>query len=172
MKKYLNEGHLGLLFGFLAFIYFLYTGLTRDKINTDNDLTEIKGTYLRYSFKDNTGFRNFTHQYYIWIKEYSNAFQIKADYLRIFDRQEFTTNIRLGDSLNLTIPKRLYETLNSGNKVLVTSIEKQGKIYLNKNEVLEIENDLATSKSDYYLGTMYFVAGLFLYFKRRLNANN
>jgi hypothetical protein len=56
--------------------------------------------------------------------------------------------------------------------VLVTSIEKQGKIYLNKNEVLEIENDLATSKSDYYLGTMYFVAGLFLYFKRRLNANN
>jgi hypothetical protein len=160
------------IWGYYSDFWLSYTGLTRDKINTDNDLTEIKGTYLRYSFKDNTGFRNFTHQYYIWTKEYSNAFQIKADYLRIFDRQEFTTNIRLGDSLNLTIPKRLYETLNSGNKVLVTSIEKQGKIYLNKNEVLEIENDLATSKSDYYLGTMYFVAGLFLYFKRRLNANN
>lgn len=76
MKKYLNEAFLGLLIGVGACIYFLYNGLTKVNVTSPNDLIEIKGTYLRHSFKDNTGFKNFTHQYYVWTANYSNAFQV------------------------------------------------------------------------------------------------
>jgi hypothetical protein len=167
MKKYLNEGHLGLSFGVAAFIYFIYTGLTRDKIKSDDDLVKISGTYLTHSFKDNTGFKNFTHQYYFWTVEYSNPFQISAGYLRLFNKKDFITNIGHGDVLVLSIPKRLEEKLNSEDNVFVTSIESNGKTYLNKNEVLEIERDLSTSNSDYYFGTLYLACGLFVYFRKR-----
>lgn len=167
MKKYLNEGHLGLLFGIVTFVYFLFTGVTRDKITSGNDLFEVKGTYLTHSFKDNAGFKNFTHQYYIWTKEYSNAFQVKADYLRIFKGQDFITEIRRENILILSIPKHLEKKLDSPDNVFVTSIESAGRIYLNKDEVLKIEQGLAASKSDYFIGTMHLAAGMFVYFRGR-----
>jgi len=168
MKKYLNEGHLGLFFGLTAFVYFLFTGLTREKITSDNDLVEIRGKYLRHSFKDNTGFKNFTHQYYIWIENYSKAFQVKAGYLGIFNTQEFLRNVSQGDDLTFSIPKRLIEKLNSADNVFLTSIEGGGRTYLDKNKVLEIEKDLATSNSDYFFGMGFLIAGLIVYLRLRL----
>jgi len=168
MKKYLNEGHFGLVLGTTAFIYFLYTGLTRDKITSDNDLVEVKGKYLRHSFKDVIEYKNSSHQYYIWTEEYSNAFQVKADYLGIFNGRDFITKIKRGDEVIFTIPKRLINKLNSADNVFVTSIQINRRTYLNKNETLDIERHLATSNADYYIGTMYLVVGLFVYFRRRL----
>lgn len=126
----------------------MFTGVTRDKITSGNDLFEVKGTYLTHSFKDNAGFKNFTHQYYIWTKEYSNAFQVKADYLRIFKGQDFITEIRRENILVLSIPKHLEKKLDSPDNVFVTSIESAGRIYLNKDEVLKIEQGLAASNSE------------------------
>jgi len=49
MKNFLNEEHLGQLFGIVAFVYFLYAGLAKDQITSDNDLIKVEGTYLRQS---------------------------------------------------------------------------------------------------------------------------
>lgn len=168
MKKYLNEGYLGLFLGVLAFLYFLHSGLTKEKITSNNDLREIRGNYLRHSFKDNTGFKNMGYEYYIWAEPYTNAFQIKADYLKLFNSQTFLSRVNKGDKIIFTIPKRQIEKLNSDEKVFVTSIEIEGRTYLNKNIVLEIEKDLATSIADYFIGSVYLIAGLFVYFRRRL----
>lgn len=169
MKKYLNEAFLGLLIGVGACIYFLYNGLTKVNVTSPNDLTEIKGTYLRHSFKDNTGFKNVTHQYYIWTSNYSNAFQVKADYLRFFDAEQFATNIKLGDSIVFTIPTNLKTKLNSEENVFVTSILANSVNLLDKNKVLEFEKHLADKNMDYVFAFGFLAAGLWVYFSRRKN---
>jgi hypothetical protein len=175
MKKYLNEGHLGLSVGVIAFIYFISTGLTREKITSDKDLIELKGKYVRHSFTDNEGFQNFTYQYYIWTENQTSTFQVKAEYLRIFKKADFIKEVNPRDTIVFTIPKRQLEKLSTADNVVVTSIESQGQIYLNKNETLGIEKELAKSNTDYYIGTGLLIAGLFAYFRRRLaktTANN
>jgi hypothetical protein len=170
MKKYLNEGVLGLIFGIVAFIYFIYTGLTREKIMSDADLVETRMPYLRHSFVDNEGFKNFTHKYYIWTKHGKRPFKVKADYLGIFKKEDFTKTIQEGDTITFTIPKEQLRLrrFRSDDHYFVTSIESKGTVYLDKDEVLKIETKLAASNADYYIGTMFLVGGLFIYFKRRL----
>ncbi len=167
MKKYLTEGHFGLLFGITAFVYFLYTGLTREKIESEDDLTEVNGKFLNYSFKDNTGHKRLGHEYYIWIDSYQNAFQIKADYLGIFKGIGFINNVRPGDNIEFTIPKFLTKKLNSGENVFVTSVKVKRLTYLSKDKTLEIENELATSYSDFFLAGGFLIVGLVVYIRKR-----
>ena len=168
MKKYLNEGYLGLAVGVIAFIYFISTGLTREKITSDRDLVEIKTPYLRHLFIDKEGFKNFTHQYYIWTENQENAFQVKADYLKIFKQADFLKRVILGDTITFTVPGGQLKKSGTDDHYFVTSIESKGTIYLDKDEVLKIERKLAASNADYFIGTGFLIAGLFAYFKRRL----
>jgi len=87
--------------------------------------------------------------------------------LRIFNGRDFITNVQPGDIVLFTIPKNQQKQLDTSDNVSVTSIESGGRIYLKKNEVLEIEKELATSNSDYFIGTMYLAAGLVVFFRRR-----
>lgn len=167
MRKYLNEAYLGLLLGICVGIYFLYTGLTKEKITSDKDLSEIKGTYYKHSFKDNTGFKNFTHQYYIWTAEYPSAFQIKADYLSIFDSTKFSLDLKSGDSIRFSIPTKLKTKLNSTDNIFVTSIKTNKTIYLDQNKILEKEKQSADSSFDYVISIIALISGIFTYFKRR-----
>jgi hypothetical protein len=168
MKKYLNEGFLGLIIGVVAFFYFIFTGLIREKIASDRDLVEIKTRYLRHSFVDNEGFKNFTHQYYIWTENQKLSFQVKADYLRIFKQADFIKAVVQGDTITFTVPKGQLKKSGTDDHYFVTSIESEGNIYLDKDEVLKIERTLAASNADYYIGTMFLFGGLFAYFRRRL----
>lgn len=168
MKKYLNEGVLGFIIGVVAFPYFIYSGLTREKITSDEDLVEIRTSYLRHSFVDNEGFKNFTHQYYIWTENQKLSFQVKPDYLRIFNKADFIKTVVQGDTLTFTVPKGQLNKSGTDDHYFVTSIESEGTIYLDKNEVLRIERKSSSSNSDYYIGTMFLVVGLFVYLRWRL----
>lgn len=167
MKRYLTEGHFGLLFGLTAFFYFLYTGLTREKIESENDLIEVQGRFLNYSFKDNIGYKRQGHQYYIWIDGYKNAFQIKADYLRIFKGVEFITTVRRGDNVQFTIPKFQTDKLNTEQNVFVTSIKVKRSTYLSKDKTLEIERGIASSYADFFLAGGFLIVGLVVYVRKR-----
>ena len=167
MKKYLTEGHFGLLFGVIAFFYFLYTGLTREKIKSEDDLTEVHGKFSDYSFKDNAGHKRQGHEYYIWIDGYQNAFQIKADYLGIFKGIEFITTVRRGDDIQFTIPKFLTNKLNSDENVFVTSIKVKRTTYLSKDKTLEIEKGVASSYADFFLAGGFLIVGLVVYIRKR-----
>ena len=168
MKKYLNEGVLGLVIAVVALPYFIYTGLTREKITSDEDLVEIRAPYLRHSFVDNEGFKNFTHQHYIWTENEKLSFQVKADYLAIFKKADFTNQLVQGDTITFTVPKGQLKKSGIDDHYFVTSIESEGTIYLDKDEVLKMERKLAASNADYYFGIMYLVVGLFVYFRWRL----
>ena len=139
------------------------------KLTSSNDLTEIKGTYIKHSFKDNTGFKNFTHQYYIWTANYSNAFQVKADYFRFFNGEQFATNIKLGDSIVFTIPTYLKTKLNSEENVFVTSILANSVTHLDKTKVLDFEKHLADTNLDYFFAFGFLAAGLWVYLSKRKN---
>jgi hypothetical protein len=167
MKKYLNEGYFGLLCGVVALIYFSYQGLTREKIKSKDDLTEVQGNFLDYSFKDNTGYKRLGHQYYIWIEGYQNPFQIKADYLGIFKGVEFITTVRRGDKVQFTIPKFEANKLNSDENVFVTSIKVKRSTYLSMDKTLEIENEILSSYADYFLAGGFFLVGLVVYIRKR-----
>lgn len=132
------------------------------------DFVEIRTPYLRHSFVDNEGFKNMTHQYYIWTENKKLSFQIKANYLSIFKKEEFTKTLVQGDTIAFTVPKGQLEKSETDEHYLVTSIESKGAVYLDKAEVLKIEGRLATSYADYYIGIMFLIGGLFAYFKRRL----
>ena len=169
MKKYLNEAYFGLLVGICAFVYFLFTGLTKEKLSSTNDLTVIKGTYLKHSFIDNTGVKNFTHQYYIWTENYANAFQVSASYLDMFAAKDFDLNIKHRDSITLTIPTRLTAKLNSKDNIPVTSIEANGITFLDKDKVIEYEKHLVEKNMEYVFAFGFLAAGLWVYFSRRKN---
>jgi len=171
MRKYLHEKYLRLLFGIAALAYFSYQGLTREKIESEGDLTEVQGKFLKYSFQDHTGYKRQGHQYYIWIDAYPNTFQIKADYLGIFRVVEFVTTVRPGNTVNFTIPKYQVKELNTNKNLFVTSIKVKQTTYLTKNEVLEIEKGIATSYADFYLAGLFSIAGLVMYLRNRY-ANN
>jgi len=167
MNKYLTEGHFGLLFGVTAFIYFLYIGLTREKIESENDLTEVHGKFSNYSFKDNTGNKRQGHQYYIWIDSYRNTFQIKADYLKIFNGVEFITTVRRGDDIKFTIPKFQTNKLNSDENVFVTSIKVKRTTYLSKDKTLQMEKEIASSYLEFFLAGGFLIVGLVVYIRKR-----
>ncbi|WP_276371936.1 hypothetical protein [Chryseolinea sp. H1M3-3] len=73
-----------------------------------------------------------------------------------------------GDTITFTISKGQLKKSGTDDHYLVTSIESEGTIYLDKDEVLKIERKLAASNADYYFGLMYPVVGLFVYFRWRL----
>ncbi len=166
MKKYLNEGYFGLICGIVALVYFSYQGLTKEKIKSEDDLAEVQGNFLKYSFKDNTGRRQ-GHQYYIWIDGYRNAFQIKADYLGIFKGIEFITTVRRGDNVQFTIPKFQANKLNSDENVFVTSIKVKRSTYLSMEKTLEMEKGIASSYADFFLAGGFFIVGLVVYIRKR-----
>jgi len=167
MNKYLNEGYFGLLCGIVALIYFSYQGLAREKIKSKDDLTDVQGNFLNYSFRDNTGYKSQGHQYYIWIDGYQNPFQIKADYLGIFKGIEFITTVRRGDNVQFTIPKFQANKLNSDEHVFVTSIKVKRSTYLSMDKTLEIEKAIAASYADFFLAGGFFIVGLVVYIRNR-----
>ena len=163
MTKYLQDKYLGLIFCIAFSIYFTYEFFTKDKIESDDDLIEIQGQFLDYSFKDGTGRKRMGHEYYIHLDNYINQFQIKADYLNDFKSIDFVTKVRMGDKVIFTIPVSEKSKLNSADNVFVTSIKVKGKTYLDKNKVIETER----SYELLYGAFGFLILGLILFKMKR-----
>ena len=168
MKKHFNDGNIAMVAGILAFCYFLYLGLNREHISGTSDLVSIEGTYERHSFLDKSGYKSQTHQYYIWIVGYGNPFQIKADYLSIFNKVAFEHRVRKGDRIKITYPKFHQPRINTENTVFLTSVRVNDYTYLNKTDTLSLEQGHFQSNSDYYIGLMFLAFGIFGFVRYRL----
>ncbi len=166
MKRYFKDKHIRLYLCLIASLYFLYSGITREKILLHSDLITVKGNYITHSFKDETGYRRNGHEYYIWIKQSTNPFQIKADYLDIFNDAAFISTVRVDDKIEFTIPKRLENKLGSNENIFVTSIEVNGTKYLSQNETISREKRINDSNTEYLLAGMFLIPGLLAYFVR------
>lgn len=168
MQKYFNEGNITLTLGILAFSYFVYQGVNRDFIKSEQDLINVEGRYTHHTFLDNTGFKNMGREYYIWIEGYSNRFQVPANYLAVFQKALFEQKVKKGDKISISYARTQNDRINSSEDVFLTSVRISEITYLNKNEVLKIEDKLSKSNSDFYIGLMYLVAGLSVFIKHRL----
>lgn len=172
MQKYFNEGNIILTLGILAFCYFVYQGVNRDFANSKEDLIDVESRYIRHTFLDNTGFKNMGREYYIWIEGFSNRFQVPANYLRVFQKALFEQKVKKGDIISISYAKFQNDKINSTEDVFVTSVIVNGFTYLNKNEVLKIEDELSNSNADFYIGLMYLAVGLIVFIRHRLKRKN
>lgn len=139
MAKYSQDRYFGLIFCVAFSFYFTYEFFTKDKVESEKDLMEIEGQLADYSFRDGTGHRRMGHEYYILLSNYSNVFQIKADYLNDFKALDFISMVNKGNKVTLTIPKSQEKYLNTKDNVFVTSIKVKRKTYLDKNKVIDSE---------------------------------
>jgi hypothetical protein len=151
-------------FSVLAALFFFYHQLSRDTIKTDADLLKIDGIVMNYSFADKQNGRGILHQYYIWLDGYTNAFQIPADFLSHFEKNEFEAHVKKGDSLSVTIPRQKMAELNtSTDNIYLMSIDEGTYNYLDKAKTMKIEN----SGFDIYAGIFFLVIGVGFYLFKR-----
>jgi hypothetical protein len=160
MLKYLQPKYL-LLYSLCFFsISLAHLYLTKDKIGPATELIEIKGTLSSYSFEDGTGRSGRGREYYIALDEYSNWFQISAEYVRHFRSTVFRANTREGDKVVLTILPSEAKKLNSDEKVFVYSIKANKTTFLSLNDVIKMEED----PLELYIALIIFILGFIIFF--------
>ena len=142
-------------------IFFLYHQTTRPTLSSNNDILNIAGRVSNYSFKiGGPSGRATSKLYYIWLDNYPCSFQIKADFLSFFKQTLFENEIKIGNELNLTIPKELVDKLyQSGTKIFILSASNNSTNYLSLKDTIPKEND----NFDIYAGILFILAGVVYY---------
>ena len=111
--------------------------LSKPKIKTINDLYFIKGHFRDYDFDKHGG------RYAIYtfrLKEFSNSFKIKADFLGGFRINEFK-NLISGNDLKVSISKKDLNNLNTNNSYFfVFSIANNDITYLDSDFTIRKHN--------------------------------
>lgn len=148
-------------------IAFCWTELSKPLIKTINDLYFINGHFRDYRFEKNGG------RYTIYtfrLKEFSNSFKIKADFLSGFRIDEFK-HLNYGNDLTLSIAKDDINNLNTNNSYFfVFSIVHNKTTFLDPAFTIRKHN----SHFMYYGSAAFFILGLILIYygrqwKRKMN---
>ncbi|MEQ9219873.1 MAG: hypothetical protein RLO17_17595 [Cyclobacteriaceae bacterium] len=145
-------------------VYFIVEHLTHERPISTADLIDLNGKVSHYSFQDYTGWKKMGKQYYVYLDEYPNKFQISANYLGFFNKARFELNFKSGERIKLTIPKYQEHLIGTEDAVFLTSFSINGSQYLSKKETLEFEKESESSNSDYILGTVFIALGTLEYF--------
>jgi hypothetical protein len=167
--KFLNPKYWSIIFGIIAFVYFINDGIKKETNASETELKTINGCLKDYKFINNSGSRGQGNDYSIWLDNYKNPFQISADFLKVFQRRNFLLNTSIGDSVILTIPNKQIDRLNSAESVTLMSIKSKGKVYLNEFNTLEIEKHNADSKGEFLLAFIFLIGGLAKYWYNERN---
>ena len=122
---------------FLIAIILLYLDFTKPVIKSKDDLLFISGPITDLNFYDgNRG----THIYTIKLKNYTNTFQIKADFLSFFKSEAFRT-IPPKQEVTIAIPKKFQKTLNTKYDILfIYSLTSNTETYLDYVQALKQHN--------------------------------
>jgi len=120
--------------GFIG-IFLLVDSLTKEKINDKTEFIELKDNLKSYEFFD--GARGHKH-YYFYCENYCNKFQIKADYIDFFDKNDFpkTKNVEL----IFKVSKKDFKNKSNCDKIFVYNIETKQQNLLSISKVLEFES--------------------------------
>ncbi|ADR21935.1 hypothetical protein MATR_04310 [Marivirga tractuosa] len=161
--KFLTDRYIRSLFLIGLGIYFIVEHEIRERPQSTEDLIDLHGTITDYSFKDNTGWRGNGRQYYIYLDGYPTKFQVKADYLRFFNKQQFEYNFKRDSRVKLSIPRYQESLVGTDENVFLTSISVNGFEFLSKDETISREITMATSNSDYILGGVSIVIGILIF---------
>jgi hypothetical protein len=153
----------GFMFSLSAVVLFIIK-LSQPQIKSENDLAFISGKFNGYSFiKGNKGRRHYTFD----LINYSNHFQIKADFLKYFKTEDFKL-LKTEDSITLSVAKVDLNSLNlSNNDIFIFSVQDSTKKYLKSEETIKRYN----SNGECYLFIFLFILGvIFILFGFRIKA--
>ncbi len=145
-------------------IYFIIEHLTHERPLSTADLVDLNGKVSHYSFQDKTGWKKMGKQYYVFLDEFPNKFQISANYLRFFNKSLFEQSFKPGNRIKLSIPKYQEHLVGTEEPIFLTSFSISGHEYLSKKETLEFETASESSNSDYILGTVCMTLGIVVFF--------
>lgn len=134
-------------------IAFSWIELSKPKVKRSEDLHFIKGRFRDYDFDKHGG------RYTIYtfrLKEYSNSFKIKADFLGGFEKSKFI-KLQYGDSLTISITPTDIKFLNTNKSYFfVFSIANNQTTFLDTAYTIKKHN----SNILYYAATGLFLAGV------------
>ena len=151
-------------FSFIVAIVTLIEFFLKDDVKSEKDLIILTGQVSNYSFKDISKGNRMLHEYYIWINNYSNTFQIKADYIKYFRTIDFENKVLSSKTIQFTIPKYQIKELNIKEKnIYIMSIDVGYNNYLDKNKTIDIEKSII----DIFVSIGFIIVGLLWYFLRK-----
>jgi hypothetical protein len=157
-------------FTFGMSLFFLVDHFMKDNIESEFDLYTVSGNLANYSFenKDRYSFRtgkNTTHEYYLWLDNCTNTFQISANYLNFFREPDFKDKVKIHDKVTLRIPNSQVKYLNTSDKRIQTmSLESSGEIFLDKDDTVLVYNngfDLGASAVFFGVGFVWLLVKLY-----------
>lgn len=131
--KILKNHWLEIFIGLIGLLMLTDT-LTKEKIDEHTKLIELKSPLKSYNFYDGT--RGHKH-YYFYCNNYCNKFQIKADYLDYFNKENFPT--QTGTEITFRISENDYIRINDCNKIFVYDISTKNQTLLSLKKVIEFE---------------------------------
>lgn len=134
-------------------ISLIWIDLVKPKVKHLDNLFFIKGHFRDYDFSKHGG------RYTIYtfrLKEYSNSFKIKADFLDGFEKGKFV-NLQPGDDLDISISVTDIENLNTNKSYFfVFSIANNQTTFLDTDYTIKQHN----SNFIYYAATGFFLFGV------------
>lgn len=143
-----------------AGLFFIYMHINRAKLDSQDNIYEVKGTLKEYSFKRVKGYRATSKEYYLWLDNYPCKFQIKADFLSIFQQYKFEHDMKTGSHLNFLIEKEDQNRLtNRECRVFVYSVINQKSVFLD----FDLAKKEERSNFNLFAGIGFFVSGIFLF---------
>ena len=152
--------HVGILFLFGVSV-FIWKIFSNPKIHSKKDLYFIQGHFRDYNFRDYLRSVDYTFR----LKEYSNSFKIKADFLDTnFKITDFRA-LNYGSQLTIAIAKDDIEKLNTNEKYFfVFAVINDKTIFLDPTFTLRKYND----NFEYYASVFFFIFGLiFIFFGQK-----
>jgi len=151
------------LFFILAGLTFLFFYLVRDKVSTRADLVEVKSILGNCSFVEDRGIRYHTFEYFIALDGYRAQFQISADFSSLFYKEDFTKEVKQGDTVNVLIKKSEFKNVQRPKNIFVFGISTQRRNYLEDRFTIPEYN----SSLRLYAGLAFIMVGAFLFFNNR-----
>jgi hypothetical protein len=127
---------------FLIIIANVFLGfyITKDKIYSKFDLTEVSGSLIDFKFYERKSFNRELYDYTISLSNYPNSFQIIADFVERFNKSNFQQTIGFGDKLYLAISKKEYQNINHKRRIKIFGIRSETIIYMNVNDAIKEYN--------------------------------
>jgi hypothetical protein len=121
-------------------IFLFYEEYKAPTVENQDDLINIEGRIQNYTFQDKQGARGMKYEYYIFLKDFPCRFQIKADYLQLFNKTKFVENVKIGDSLKVSIPKEIENQIWRNQDVFVLSVSSEDQKFLEEKGTIKKEN--------------------------------
>jgi len=149
-------------------IFFVGNFLIKDKVKSKRDLMEIKAALHDYSFTvekvyDNTHIYSHSsyhlkYKYYLHLNGFGNNFQIIADFLDNFYKDNFEEEVHYGDVITVLISQNDFNNIDKNRNTRIFGISNSKTTYLDYDLSIQKYNNVTVL----YVGLIFIIIGLLL----------